>query len=69
MGLASSGYCYRLVDNYVEEIESLKKDMTKNFAQMDLQNASVQVEMQEVLDSMTQKCDQLKSSLRSYYFE
>lgn len=69
MGLASSGYCYRLVDNYVEEIESLKKDMTKNFAQMDLQNASVQVEMQEVLDKMTQKCDQLKYSLRSYYFE
>lgn len=69
MGRATSSYCYRLIDKYIEEIESSKNKITKNFNDMDLENASVQRDIYDVVMEMTKYCDDLISILKSYSFE
>lgn len=67
--MASSGYCYKLVGKYADELDNLKGKMQKNLGEMDLDNASVQTEMTDLVKDMTDLCDSLKTTIHSYSFE
>ncbi len=69
MGSASKQYCERLVSNYLNEIESQKKMMEKNFKDMDLENASVRDDIEDLVNEMKCYCDQLKTAISDYKFE
>ena len=67
--MATSSYCYRLVGKYEAEIERLKEAMKKNRREMDLDNAMIEADFDEVVKKMTNYCDSLKETISSYTFE
>ena len=67
--MASSSYCYRLVAKYSETLDDCKRYMKKNLAEMDLENADIMKDMEDVVKKMADLCDLLKESINSYYFE
>ena len=67
--MASSSYCYRLVAKYSEALDESKRYMKKNLAEMDLENADIMKDMEDVVKKMMDLCDTLKTSINSYYFE
>lgn len=67
--MASSSYCYRLVGKYIDEMDRSKKQMEKNFQDMDVKNASIQADMYEVVQDMEQYCDELRRTIANYNFE
>ena len=68
MEYASSSYCRQAVNQYVARIDEFKADMWKNFYEMDLSNASIQAEIQEVDQEMSDYCETLKSEISSIHF-
>lgn len=69
MGCVSSYYCYRTVIEYKEMLDEYKAKMWKNYQDMDLRNASIQADIEEVVGEMMAYCDSLKSAISGYYFE
>lgn len=58
-------YANKLMNEYIEELEAIKRDICKNFQDMDLTNASVQNEMEEIIGYITWECDSLISAIES----
>ncbi|MBD7911800.1 MULTISPECIES: hypothetical protein [Clostridium] len=69
MGRYKKAYAERLVSKYVDEIEREKKQIIKNFQDMDLDNADVKNDFALIVNSMVQKCDSLISEISSYSFD
>jgi hypothetical protein len=47
----------------------IKTEITKNVSQMDLENASIQEEIEEIVNDMYRKIDEIKNQISVYYFE
>lgn len=58
-------YANKLMNAYIEELEDIKRKVSRNFQDMDLTNASVQNEMEEIIDCITWECDSLISAIES----
>ena len=67
--MATSSYCYRLVGKYETELQRIKEALNKNRGDMDLENASIEKDFDEVVKKMTDYCDNLKAIISSYSFE
>ncbi len=68
-GLASKEYCERLVGKYLSEIDSQEKKMSKNFLDMDLENAKIREDISDVVTDMQKLCERLKTAINTYHFE
>ena len=69
MGYVNSYYCYMAVSSYKDKLDLLKAEMWKNYQEMDLSNASIQSDIEDVVNEMMAYCDTLKTSISGYYFE
>lgn len=69
MGCVNSYYCYMAVSSYITRLDDLKAKMLKNYQQMDLSNAVIQSDIEDVVNEMMTYCDTLKTSISGYYFE
>lgn len=58
-------YANKLMNAYIEELEDIKRKVQKNFQDMDLANADLQDEMQEIIDGITWECESLRSAIES----
>lgn len=67
--MATSSYCYRLVGKYETELQRIKEALNKNRGDMDLENADIETDFDDVVKKMTDYCDSLKSTISSYSFE
>lgn len=68
MALYTSGFCYNLVSSISSSLEDAKYEIKKNFEQMDLENASVEEEMREMIEEMIAEIDQLLATIQSVHF-
>ena len=50
MGYVNSYYCYMAVSSYKDKLDLLKAEMWKNYQEMDLSNASIQSDIEDVVD-------------------
>jgi len=64
----TKGHSEGLVSDYIEEIEIQMKSITKNFEQMDFQNAVEKDRCGEIVDAMINNCNILINKLRGYSF-
>ena len=67
--MASSSYCYRLVEKYCQVLDEYKESMKQDLANMNWENASSIKEMESTVDEIAKLCDSLKSTINSYHFE
>ncbi len=56
-------YANKLMNAYIEELEDIKRKVQKNFQDMDLANAGLQDEMQEIIDGIIWECESLRSAI------
>ncbi|KAB7667704.1 hypothetical protein [Bacillus sp. B1-b2] len=68
MALYTSNFSYGMVSDIVSSLEDAKHEIKENFDQMDLENASVQEEMSEKVESMISEINQLIFSIQSVHF-
>lgn len=57
------------VSEYKDRLDSLKRDMWKNYNEMDLSNAAIQADIEAVVREMSDYCDYLRNAISGYYFE
>ena len=67
--MASSSYCYRLVNKYCQVLEEYKESMKQDLTNMNWENTSAIQEMESTVDEIAKLCDSLKSTINSYHFE
>lgn len=67
--MATSSYCYHLVGKYETELQRIKEALNKNRGDMDLDNANIGTDFDDVVKKMTDYCDSLKATISSYSFE
>lgn len=65
----TQSHCNSLISNYIEEINVYKKNMVKNFMDMDFANAVTRNEFGEIVDEMISNCDSLIMKLQEYTFD
>jgi hypothetical protein len=65
----TQSHCNRLISNYIEEVNVYKKNMVKNFEDMDFKNAVTRNEFGEIVDEMINNCDSLIMKLQEYTFD
>ncbi|MCM3410040.1 hypothetical protein [Metabacillus litoralis] len=68
MALYTSSFCYNIVSGISSSLEDAKYEIKKNFEQMDLENASVEEEMREMIEEMIAEIDQLLATIQSVHF-
>ena len=68
MALYTSSFCFYLVSGISSSLEDAKYEIKKNFEQMDLENASVEEEMREMIEEMIAEIDQLLATIQSVHF-
>lgn len=74
MGLYTADFCHDLLHagwdaGVINNLEDARQAIVKNFEQMDLENASVQEEMAEIVEQMVSELDELISSIESVTFK
>lgn len=74
MALYGYDFCHRLVNGkgwdkgIVDSLEDARDKVKKNFADMDLENASVGEEMQVIVDEMVAELNRLINDIESVNF-
>lgn len=59
-------YAQRLVASYIEEIEDLKKDIIKNRGDMDLHNADIENEFDDIIKDILTKYTNLINEIEQH---
>ena len=59
-------YAQRLVASYIEEIEDLKKDIIKNRGDMDLHNADIENEFDDIINDILTKYTNLINEIEQH---
>lgn len=67
--LSTKTVCDNHANNWKEHLEQLKEDITKNFKQMDFENAKQRDEMKSITLKMTRKIDHLIDEINQTHFE
>ncbi|WP_323703496.1 hypothetical protein [Mammaliicoccus sp. Dog046] len=67
--LSTKTVCDTHVNTWKESLEQLKEDITKNFNQMDFENAKQRDEMKSIILKMTGKIDHLIDEINQTHFE
>ncbi|WP_102027710.1 hypothetical protein [Salirhabdus sp. Marseille-P4669] len=73
MGLYTYSFCqgilYANLDSgVIDNLEDARHEILQNFNQMDLDNASVQEEMRDIVDDMVSEIDRLINRIQSVSF-
>ncbi|MDQ0227329.1 hypothetical protein [Metabacillus niabensis] len=73
MALYTYDFCHDLLyggwdSGIINNLEDAKREIKQNFEDMDLENASVQEEMRQIIDEMIAELDQLISTIKSVNF-
>lgn len=61
-------YAEGLASKYINDIERQKKLILKNFNDMDLENADIIEDFEEIIKSIINECDSLIAEIKSYSF-
>lgn len=61
-------YAEGLASKYIKDIERQKKLILKNFNDMDLENADIIEDFEEIIKSIVNECDSLIAEIKSYNF-
>jgi phage host-nuclease inhibitor protein Gam len=74
MALYTYDFCYGVVNGgwdsgIINNLEDAKREIKQNFEQMDFENASVQEDMQALIDEMIAEIDQLIATIQAVQFE
>jgi UDP-glucose 4-epimerase len=73
MGLYTSSFCHDILHagwdtGVIDNLQDARNEIIQNFGQMDLENASVLEEMEEIVQQMITEIDQLISRINSVSF-
>ena len=73
MGLYTSSFCHDILHagwdaGVIDNLQDARNEIIQNFGQMDLENASVLEEMEEIVQQMITELDQLISRINSVSF-
>lgn len=74
MGLYTASFCHDVLysggwdSGVLNNLQDARNEIIQNFEQMDLENASVQEEMGEIVQQMITEIDQLISRIQSVSF-
>lgn len=56
-------------DNYVNNLQDLKKAIRKNYEQMDFENVTLKQKFEEVVDEITADCNRVISTIEQNTFD
>ncbi|MFI3201964.1 MAG: hypothetical protein R3Y54_10670 [Eubacteriales bacterium] len=69
MGYKNPYGATNIVSSYIDSVRQIKHVVKENFEEMDLENASLKQDIEEVIDEINNKCDTLISRINEYSFE
>lgn len=74
MALYTYDFCHGLLyggwdTGIINNLEDAKREIKQNFEDMDFENASVQEDMQAIIDEMIAEIDQLIATIQSVHFK
>lgn len=59
-------YARKKINAMIDEVESIREHLIKDFGDMDLENASVRHEIEEYVNAAVRGCDALAEELRRH---
>ncbi|WP_243291860.1 hypothetical protein [Bacillus sp. FJAT-47783] len=73
MGLYDDEFCHNIVYGtwdlgVIHHLRDALHEIKKNFEEMDLENASVEQEMEEIIDQMVTELSELIETIQSVHF-
>ena len=69
MGRCTGGNANKIVNGCIRDLESIRKNIEKNYNEMDIENANAGEEIEEIVNTMKGYCTQLIDELSGYSFE
>lgn len=64
----SKAYADKLLQKYISQVEKKKSIIERNFSEMDIENADIQNEFENIKNDMISNCNKLIGELQNYKF-
>lgn len=64
----TKAYADKLLQKYISQVEKKRGIIERNFSEMDIENADIENELENIKNDMLNNCDKLIGELQNYKF-